>query len=120
MQITPSQLETYKQNARKKQKADHVRLEERRKRGLEVANRASKILKQDFGASRVRLFGSMLHPELFHSRSDIDLAVWNVQSIYRAVSKLMDIDPEFQIDIIPVEDISPELQNVIDREGIDL
>jgi uncharacterized protein len=120
MQISTAQLEVYKKNARKKIAADINLLEIRRARGLKIANQAAEILKKDFSASRVKLFGSLLHPQLFHSRSDIDLAVWDVQNVYHAVSRLMDIDPEFQIDIIPVEDASPDLFRVIETEGMDL
>lgn len=120
MQLSAGELERYRETARRNDAARKLRLDERRQHGLIVAGKAAEILKRDFGVTRVKLIGSLIHPELFHSKSDIDLAVWDIQHLYRAVSKLMDIDPEFEIDVIPVEDASPELIKTIESEGIDL
>jgi predicted nucleotidyltransferase len=43
-----------------------------------VARRAADILRTKYGATRVRAFGSILHPERFHAGSDVDLAVEGV------------------------------------------
>ena len=45
---------------------------ERQQQGLEVAHKCARILKQEFGAARVVLFGSMLNPERMTWREDID------------------------------------------------
>lgn len=66
------------------------------------------------------VFGSLQHQELFHLRSDIDLAVWNIQDYFRAVSRLMDINPEFEFDIVPIEAARPRILTVIAQEGVDL
>jgi len=66
------------------------------------------------------LFGSLLHPELYHFRSDIDLAVWDIQHYFRAVVRLLDLDPEFDFDLVPFEDARPGIIAVIERAGIDL
>jgi len=120
MHLSAGEMDKYRETARKNDATKKLRLEDRRQRGLIVAGQAAHILKQDFGVTRVKLIGSLIHPNLFHSRSDIDLAVWDIRHLYRAVSKIMEIDPEFQIDVIPVEDASQELARVIESEGIDL
>jgi hypothetical protein len=66
------------------------------------------------------VFGLLLHPEMFHFRSDIDLGVWDIQSYFRAVSRLMDIDPEIEFDLVPVEDARSGILEVIEQEGVDL
>jgi predicted nucleotidyltransferase len=48
--------------------------EERRHQLLAVAQRVAAVLKTEFGATRVLLFGSLVRP-WFHEESDIDLAV---------------------------------------------
>ena len=103
-QITPSQMEIYRKTARDHEAMLGIQLEERRHRAWELARKAAQILKDEFGASRVVVFGSLIHQELFHSRSDIDLGVWIIQGYFRAVSRLMDLDPEIEIDLVPVED----------------
>lgn len=120
MQIPLSEMEFYRQAARKRAAARRTQIELRRKRGLAVARKAADILKREFGVSQVMIFGSLLHPTLFHMHSDIDLAVVDIKALYRAVSRLMDIDPEFQIDLVPMEDVSAELRSVIEKEGVEL
>ena len=53
-------------------------------------------------SSRLVVFGSLVHRELFHLRSDIDLGVWDIQNYFPAVSRLMDLDPEFEFDLVPI------------------
>lgn len=38
-------------------------MQEQQQRGLEVTRKCAQILKQEFGAQRVVLFGSLLDPE---------------------------------------------------------
>ena len=120
IQITPSQLEIYRKTARDHEAKLGILLEDRQHRAWELARKAAAILKEEFGASRVVVFGSLIHRELFHSRSDIDLGVWDIQGYFRAVSRLMDLDPEIEIDLVPVEDARPGILAVIEQEGVDL
>jgi predicted nucleotidyltransferase len=120
MEITPEQLEIYRKSAREREKDQHARLEARMQHAWELARKAAPILKEEFGASRVVLFGSLLHPELYHFRSDIDLAVWDIQHYFRAVARLLDLDPEFDFDLVPFEDARPGIIALIQREGMDL
>jgi uncharacterized protein len=120
MQISPEMMETYRRSARERSRQRQKELDERRERAWKVARQCAVILKDEFGASRVVLYGSMLRPELFHSRSDVDLAVWNVQHYYKAVARLLDLDPEIEVNLAPVEDVRTGLRAVIDREGLEL
>ncbi len=117
MALTPIELETYRKSAQKLQQEQKLRLRERRKKALELAHVAATILKEEFGASKVVVFGSILHPEQFHWRSDIDLAVWDLQEFFRAVARLLDLDPEFTFDLVPVEDAKPGILAIIHKEG---
>lgn len=91
-------------------------------KAYEVASRAAATLKAEFSATRVVVFGSLVNPELFHSRSDIDLAVWGLKErdYYRAVGMLQGLDPDFSIDLIMFEDASVELQRIILNTGMEL
>ena len=65
--------------AAREQRPQHlVKMKERQQRGLEVARKCAVTLKEDFGAERVVLFGSMLDPARMWWNSDIDLAVWGL------------------------------------------
>ncbi|MDO9300730.1 MAG: nucleotidyltransferase domain-containing protein [Anaerolineales bacterium] len=84
-----------------------------------VARRAASILRKQFGIKEVVLFGSTAKPALFHSRSDVDVAVWGLagSAYYRAVGILQSLDPEISVDLIAFETASPALQEVICRDG---
>ncbi len=118
--ITPSQMELYRAAAHEQRTKHLIQVYERRGRAWDVARKAARMLKDEFGASRVVVFGSLIHPELFHMRSDIDLAVWDIQHYFRAVSHLMDIDPEIDFDLVPIEDARPGILAVIEQEGVEL
>ncbi|MDD5370371.1 MAG: nucleotidyltransferase domain-containing protein [Anaerolineaceae bacterium] len=119
-QIAPSQMERYRQTAREREEILRVQLEVRKQRAWIVARQAAHILKEEFGASRVVVFGSLLHAGRFHHSSDVDLAVWGIQHYFRAVSWLLDIDPEIKVDLVPVEDARPGIVETIQQEGVDL
>lgn len=110
-------MRRYRKAAREREAAQRILLAQRHKRAMELAYQAAAILKQDFGASRVVVFGSLVHTGRFHWKSDIDLAVWDVQQYFRAVARLLDLDPEFEFDLVPVEDARPGILAVIEQEG---
>ena len=120
MQISPDEMEIYRLNARSRTQKRKQELDDRRERAWILARQAAKILKEEFGAGRVVLYGSLLHPELFHLRSDIDLAAWDVQHYFRAVARLLDLDQDIEVNLAPIEDVRLELRVVIDREGVEL
>lgn len=120
MDITPDQLERYRRSAREREDAQNRRLAARRERAWELAHLAAALLKQEFGATRVVLFGSLLHSDLFHVHSDIDLVVWDVQHYYRAVAHLLDLDPEINFDLVPAEDAKPAILELAEKEGVEL
>ena len=92
------------------------------KKALAVAARAALLLKDEFGVKKVVVLGSLLQPHLFHSHSDVDLAVWGLtgRNYYRAVGLLQSLDPEIQVDLIAFEQASSSIQETILREGQEL
>jgi len=120
MKIDPEEMKIYRRSAQERSLKRQKELAKRRQRAQELAYQAAQILKDEFGATRVVLYGSLLHPELFHLRSDVDLAAWDVQHYFRAVARLLDLDPEIEINLVPIEDVRPSLSATIEREGVEL
>jgi predicted nucleotidyltransferase len=87
-----------------------------------VARAAAKVLREQFGATRVVAFGSLAHRDGFTLWSDIDLAAWGITpgAFYRAVAVVTGISPEFKVDLVAPEDCQPTLRHVIEREGVAL
>ena len=119
LSLTPKEIDAYRRAASLIKPKRRETVKARRMRAWQVARKAARILKADFGAEKVTVFGSLLHPVLFHERSDVDLAVWGLRgrAYYRAVSVLLDIEPSISVDLIAFEDVRPALQGVILREG---
>lgn len=120
--LTLAEIEHYRDILKNRQNTldEETRLSWEKARS--AAARAAHLLKNSFNASRVVLFGSVVHPELFHDRSDIDLVVWGIdeRDYYRAVGALQAVDPQFSIDLILFDEVSARLQETILREGVEL
>lgn len=117
--IPPEKMAVYRATAQRREQERRALVEARRERALALAQTASQLLKQEFGAARVVLFGSTLAPAFFHERSDIDLAVWGLdERLYlRALGRLLDLDPAFEFDLVEFEAAPPRLQASIEQEG---
>lgn len=87
-----------------------------------VAKIAAQLLRERFGATRVVAFGSLTHRAWFTSWSDIDLAAWGIppDTFYRAVAVVTGLSPEFEVDLVAMEDCRAALRQVIVREGVEL
>ncbi len=111
--ITKEQLETYMISAKKREKARLAKLEERRQRGLTLAKDAAQLLKTQFGATQVILFGSLLSDK-FHEDSDIDLAVSGLpeNQYFQAVGCLLGLG-EFDFDLVEISQARPVIAQAI-------
>ena len=118
--ITESQMAIYRATAWRLAQKRLQQLQAKHQRAWEVARQAAQVLKQQFGAQQVAVFGSMLSCDRVHERSDLDLAVWGLdQSLYyKAVSCLLDLDPSLSIDLVEVELAKPKIRAAIEQEGI--
>jgi len=120
--LTPAEIQRFRENLKSRQLSATIQTASRIDKARQVASRAARLLKTELSAVCVVVFGSLVMPDLFYNRSDIDLAVWGIKSrdYYRAVGRLQSVDPEFSIDLIDFEDASAELQRIILRDGVEL
>jgi predicted nucleotidyltransferase len=112
----------YHATALQRRQQAHRRLEQRRNRAWQVAHRATRLLKERFGATRVVLFGSLARQEGFSLWSDVDLAAWGLRpdETFRAVVALIELDPEIEINLVDMAVCRPDLRAVIEQEGVEL
>jgi len=122
MKISEKDMAAYRASAESRWHEEQQRLSMRYDRAWIFAHKAADMLKKQFGADRVAVFGSLVHKELFHQNSDIDLAVWGIKEkeYFRAVSGLMDLDSEISADLVMTEDAKPSLYARIKSEGIEI
>ena len=93
-----------------------------RERILRQVQKAAALLKAEFGAKRVVLFGSMAHEAWYAPDSDVDLAVDGLRadSYWRAWEALEKVIQDRPVDLIDLESASESLRKSIDRYGVDL
>ena len=99
----------------------------RQQQGIEIARQCALVLKEQFGVSKVVLFGSMLDVESIFEDSDLDLAVWDLSSdlywkAWCAVDRVIsENDYDFPpVDLVDVNDAQPHILQAIETEGIEL
>lgn len=122
LQIPAEQLKRYRRTARARWKAEQQRQEERRARAWELARQAAQLLKEQYGVPRVVVFGSLTHSGRFTRWSDVDLAAWGLTSAnwLRASAAVRELSREIDLNLVDVACCSPELLDVIERDGVPL
>ncbi|GAB4411156.1 MAG: hypothetical protein Fur0044_05090 [Anaerolineae bacterium] len=119
-EITTEKMIIYQAAARQRRQQQAQKIFLRYRRAREVVLEAYHILIEQFGASRVAMFGSILSLERFHQHSDVDLVVWGLDErvYYRAVARLLSLDVTIPVDLIEAELASPTLLALIEREAV--
>ena len=119
--IPKDKMEVYRRTARRRFSERAHRLSELRNRAMAVVRQAADLLKKEYGVEAVYLFGSLAEsPPVFDERSDVDLAVRGLsETVYlRVVSRLLDLDHAFDVDLIQMETAPESLMKKIEKEGV--
>ena len=90
-----------------------------RERAWAVARQIAEFLHREYQPTRLVVFGSLVHPDMFGLHSDIDLAVDGIPwpAYLRAWNDVEERWPEFKVDLIDVGIVSPEMREWIEEEG---
>jgi uncharacterized protein len=120
--FSSSKLDEYRKTALRRQNVRISRVKTRRDQGWKLAQKAATLLRSQFQAKRVAVFGSLLHETRFTPWSDIDIAAWGIPAdqTFRAIGAVMDLDPSFEINLVDVNTCSPSLLKSIEEEAVDL
>ena len=107
--------------AAREQRPQHLaKMKERQQQGLEVARKCAVTLKEEFGAARVVLFGSLLDPERMTWRSDIDLAVWGLpEADFFKAGAAIEYGHDWMIDLVEIQHALPHILKAIE-DGMEL
>lgn len=113
-------MAVYKRTALARERARRQANEKRRTAALAVARAAAALLREQYGATRVLLFGSTAHGYWFRAESDIDLAAEGIapDRFWRAWNAADALAPEFEINLVAWEEATPALREAIEREGV--
>jgi len=122
MKNKQKKMAVYRASAEKRWEAEAQELTDYYNNLWIFACNASDMLKKQFGAKRVLVFGSLVNKELFHLNSDVDLAVWGMdeKKYFRAVSQLISLNPEIKTDLIMGENAQNSMLTRIENEGVEI
>ena len=120
--LSTSKLDEYRKTAMRRQKVRISKAKTRREKGWKLARKAAKVLRTQFQAKRVAVFGSLLHEARFTRWSDIDIAVWGLSpdQTFRAIGAVMDLDSSMELNLVDVNACSRSLLKAIEQEAVDI
>jgi predicted nucleotidyltransferase len=110
-------IEAWRERLAKQERARQIRTQHLRT----IAHTCARRLVQDFGASKVYLFGSLLEEDLVHDRSDIDLAVEGLEGklYFKALREVWALLPAgVELDLVLLERAWPGLAERVREEGV--
>mgnify|MGYP000856253333 FL=1 len=101
---------------------DSQSLRLRKQQALRIAKQASRILRNQFGARKVVLFGSVTRKDDFGPWSDIDLAAWDIppDRFFIAIAAVTGLSGDFKIDLVDPLSCKPLLRECIEQEGVEI
>jgi len=125
LELTRDGWKGYLKGAKRRLTVPKLTATQKRKRGLLLrrVRKAAAVLKEQFGARRVILFGSFAGAGRYMATSDVDLAVEGLKggkSYWQAWRIVEEIVEDHLVDLIEMEDAAESLRQAIRRYGINL
>ena len=122
LELKPESLDAYRATAQLRWEEEQQELTRREERAWALARQAVALLRKQFGATRIVVFGSLVYQDMFTLWSDVDIAAWDIQprDTLRAIGAVFDLDTDIQVILVDVNTASTELLYGIGREGIEL
>jgi uncharacterized protein len=122
LELSPQKIAQYRAHSQQRQQAEQAVLQARRQQAWQIARHAATLLRHQFGATKIMLFGSLAREHTFNQWSDIDIAAWGIapQDTFRAIGVIMDLDTDIPVTLVDVNTALPSLLAAIERDGIEL
>jgi len=123
LELSPEELRRYRETLPRAPSEPVLTASEQLEREalLQRVAEAATLLKTQFGARRIVLFGSLAHNAWFVSDSDVDLAVEGLQGdFWQAWRHVEEIIGNRQVDLVEIENASNSLQRAMRRYGVEL
>ena len=123
LEMKPEEWRKYKPGKRSATRvAQSKYLEEHRTKALEVAKKASFLLRERYGARKVVVFGSLARTKTFTTWSDVDLAAWGIapDKFFSAVAAVTGLSPDFKIDLVEPDTCREAIRAAIEKHGVEI
>lgn len=117
--LTNDQMASYRAAARRQHQLEQDALADRERRAWDLARQAATLLRREFEADRVFVFGSLIHPGSFTPWSDIDIAASGLRSedTLRAMERVHDLSDDIPVNLVDLAACSHSLRSAIERDG---
>jgi predicted nucleotidyltransferase len=121
-ELTAEQFEAYRLGARRRVEADLLALAARERQARRLAEQAAALLRDEFHADRVLLFGSLIHPGCYTAWSDVDVAASGIdpRDTLRAMEAVGNLSREIPVNLVDMTACSASLRRRIEAEGVPL
>ncbi|MDE0085771.1 MAG: nucleotidyltransferase domain-containing protein [Candidatus Poribacteria bacterium] len=119
-EMSPSELAECRENLKRQWENRQVD-EELLQRACEAAQRVATVLYQDYGVSKVAVFGSLAELDWFHKNSDIDIAVLGIsddQCLNKICQKINADGPPHKIDLVDYERVNEYFRRRIQEQVV--
>jgi uncharacterized protein len=124
MPLDSAALDVYRATRRQRDADEAAEMAALCTRAWAAARRVADVLRTDFGANHVLVFGSLVEAAgaWFDRRSDLDLAAWGIpdERYFEAVARVQDASRDFAVDVIAMERCPDHLRHVIESTGVRL
>jgi predicted nucleotidyltransferase len=124
LELSPEERRSYHPAAAicQRNKERQKDIKHRRDEAWLSARKAAELLKNEFGARRVVVFGSLAHAAWFTPWSDVDILAWGIPPAryFEAVAAVTSLSPGIQIDLVDPESVHSRLLANIECEGVAL
>jgi len=120
LEMTPAEMAEYREGARRRGRLARQALTARYLRGWALAREAKELLFNNFHATRVVVFGSLLDETRFTPWSDVDLAVWGLEiaDTFHAMAAVYGMDPDIPVNLVDIQCCRSALRSAIKQEGV--
>lgn len=124
-ELSDEKIKEYAKGLARRKRERKERRRRRRQQAREIARRCAEMLRDEYGAHRVVLFGSAAREDVpFYSNSDIDLAERGVpdEKFLEAYGRCSEkeLSEGFQVQLVPIEDAYDSMKRTINNQGIEL
>lgn len=118
--LSPENIAHYRATAVKRQARKAAEVSQRRQKAWQIAQQAADLLREQFNASRIVVFGSLARNSGFSHWSDIDIAAWGLapEDTFRAIGAVMDLQTDIPVNLVDVNTARPSLMAAIERDGV--
>jgi predicted nucleotidyltransferase len=124
LDLPPDRLKKYRplEAIRRRKAARSADVLRRRRRAALTARKAAELLRSEFSAKKVLVFGSLARHGGFTLWSDIDIAAAGIAParFFEAVGAVTGISAEFKLDLVDLDTCPVSLREAIIAEGKDV